>query len=409
MGFGVITATKRCNRDTPGPVGSAGGGKPAEMDRVKVGPDLAQREIADVGERLQLLTEAVRDYAIFLLDADGTVASWNPGAARLHGYRGEEIIGYSFAHFYPPEEVADGGPDRDLGEAIRLGSATCEGWRIRKDGSRFWAHIVLTALRGEDGSLRGFAKVTRDDTEGRASRQRAAALQETVAALLAGQAADDVLALLTRHARHLCGAVRTWLSVVGDDDDTLRTAAADGLEIGPGAGETFPAVGTVAAQVMRSRQPQLVADVATASSVGHRLTGLGQALAVPLLAGDHVLGVLVAAAETTGPAFRPIDLDMLAVFAAQAAVVIEYDRTQQTLRSHLLDQDRARIATDLQHGAIQRLFKAGLALESISQHTIEPALRQAIADVIEQLDATIRDLRAAVFELGHDEDPSSTR
>jgi PAS domain S-box-containing protein len=118
----------------------------------------------------RLLVEQVRDYAIFLLDPAGYVVTWNTGAASLKGYRADEIIGQHFSRFYPPEDIAAGKTERELAIAVSEGRVEDEGWRIRKDGSRFWANVVITALRNESGTLLGFAKVTRDLTE----RQRAA-------------------------------------------------------------------------------------------------------------------------------------------------------------------------------------------------------------------------------------------
>jgi PAS domain S-box-containing protein len=116
-------------------------------------------------ERYRLLVESIQDYAIFLLDPAGNVASWNAGAKRFKGYNKEEIIGKHFSVFYPQEDVLRGKPQRVLNEAKKFGRVEDEGWRIRKDGTRFWADVVVTALYEEDGTLRGFAKVTRDLTE----------------------------------------------------------------------------------------------------------------------------------------------------------------------------------------------------------------------------------------------------
>jgi PAS domain S-box-containing protein len=107
----------------------------------------------------------VVDYAIFMLDPEGRVATWNEGAHRLKQYAEAEIVGRHFSVFYPPEAVAAGRPALLLGIAERAGRVEDEGWRVRKDGTRFWADVVITALRGEDGALWGFAKVTRDLTE----------------------------------------------------------------------------------------------------------------------------------------------------------------------------------------------------------------------------------------------------
>ena len=127
----------------------------------------AEAELRRTEQRLRLLVEAVRDYAIFMLDPEGYVASWNSGAQRSKGYMAEEIIGQHFRVFYPPEKQAEKHPEHELEIARSEGSYEEEGWRIRKDGSRFWAHVTITAVRDEEGVLVGFAKVTRDSTERR--------------------------------------------------------------------------------------------------------------------------------------------------------------------------------------------------------------------------------------------------
>ena len=126
-------------------------------------------------ERFRLLVEGVRDYAIFMLDPDGRVASWNVGAELLKGYREDEIIGKPYAIFFTPDDAVRGVPDAILREARETGHAIVEGWRRRKDGSTFWASAVLTALR-EDGEVRGYAKVTRDLSDRRRQDEAIAAL-----------------------------------------------------------------------------------------------------------------------------------------------------------------------------------------------------------------------------------------
>ncbi len=108
---------------------------------------------------------AVKDYAIFMLDPRGRVSSWNAGAERIKGYRSDEIVGEHFSRFYTQEDIELGKPDSELKVAASEGRLDDEGWRVRKDGSRFWANVVITAIRGENGELLGFSKVTRDSTE----------------------------------------------------------------------------------------------------------------------------------------------------------------------------------------------------------------------------------------------------
>jgi len=128
-------------------------------------------ELRATEERFRLLVEGSKDYAIFMLDPTGRIASWNPGAERIKGYRADEIIGQHFSRFYPPEDLQSGKPERELRIAAAEGKYEEEGWRLRKDGSRFWASVLITALRDEAGDLRGFSKITRDRTENKRAEE----------------------------------------------------------------------------------------------------------------------------------------------------------------------------------------------------------------------------------------------
>jgi|SRR5690349_12109739 PAS domain S-box-containing protein len=122
----------------------------------------APHQASNTEHQLQLLVESVRDYAIFLLDPEGRVITWNQGAQRIKGYTFDEIRGRHFSAFYPREDIESGKPDYELKVAAQDGRFEDEGWRIRKDGSRFWANVVITALKDASGVLLGFGKVTRD-------------------------------------------------------------------------------------------------------------------------------------------------------------------------------------------------------------------------------------------------------
>jgi PAS domain S-box-containing protein len=134
--------------------------------------DITEQQVAQAALRraevpFRLLVEAVQDYAIFMLDPDGHISSWNAGAERIKGYTADEIIGQHFRVFYPPDKQESGHPEFELEEALREGTYEEEGWRIRRDGTRFWASVTITAVHDPDGALVGYAKVTRDTTERR--------------------------------------------------------------------------------------------------------------------------------------------------------------------------------------------------------------------------------------------------
>lgn len=170
----------------------------------------ARARLEDSEERFRLLVESVRDYAIFMLDPTGHVVTWNLGAERLKGFRADEIIGKHFSIFYPRDDIEAKKPDMELEVASRIGRFEDEGWRIRKDGTRFWANVVITALWDRMGRLRGFAKVTRDFTERREA--------EDTARRLAAETAQ-------RRAAEEAVAIRDeFLSIAGHELKTPLTA-----------------------------------------------------------------------------------------------------------------------------------------------------------------------------------------
>ena len=141
-------------------------------------------------ERFRLLVEGVKDYAIFMLDTEGYVTTWNEGAERIKGYEAEEIIGEHFSAFYTDEDVERGHPEEELRVAADEGRYEEEGLRVRKDGSTFWANVLITALRDEEGELRGFAKVTRDISARKEAEERERLLAQERAAR---ERATDIL------------------------------------------------------------------------------------------------------------------------------------------------------------------------------------------------------------------------
>src|SRR6195952_13945 len=157
-----------------------------------------------IEHRLQLLIEAVTDYGIFMLDPEGHIMSWNSGAQKLKGWRRDEILGQHFSIFYPPDAVASGWPQEELRLARARGRFEDEGWRVRKDGTRFWANVVITALYGPMGELSGFAKITRDLTERRLHEEELRVSEERFR-LLVDSVRDYAISMLDPQ-----GIVQSW-------------------------------------------------------------------------------------------------------------------------------------------------------------------------------------------------------
>lgn len=218
----------------------------------KVTRDLTRRREADEELRqseevFRLLVSSVKEYAIFLLDPDGRISTWNAGAQRIKGYTQDEIIGKHFSVFYSDEDIENRKPERELEAAKRDGSVEDEGWRIRKDGTRFWANVVITAVYDRTNRLRGFAKVTRDMTERRhaediqralfeqrearmiAEEERRRAEQSWLAAQEANRAKDQFLMTLSHELRTPMTSILGWsrlLTTMSPHDPAFRDAIA---------------------------------------------------------------------------------------------------------------------------------------------------------------------------------------
>ena len=197
-------------------------------------PGARSKALLDTGMRFRLLVDSVIDYAIFMLDTEGRVVTWNAGAERIKGYRAEEIRGRHYSCFYPEEALRAGTPAHLLQVAAAEGRCEDEGWRLRKDGSRFWANVVITAVRDGAGRLLGFSKVTRDLTERRRTQEaldeKTRALEEKTRALEEAQEAlvrRERLAILGQLAGGLGHEIRNPLGVVKNSVYYLRMVLPD--------------------------------------------------------------------------------------------------------------------------------------------------------------------------------------
>lgn len=312
--------------------------------------DTAQRSLHEVDERFRLLVESVKDYAIFILDRKGLVSTWNTGAARIKGYSADEIIGTHFSRFYPDDAVSAGKCDRDLEIAAATGRTESEGWRVRKDGSRFWANAVLTCLRDATGEVIGFAKVTRDLTERRAAEDARVHLAQTTAAREAAERAVEQLAQLQSLAGVLADAntpEELTRIVVDKTAAALRAAAASfvlfngkELEIAAATGLTpavaqayrafSPDLAVPSASAFRARRAQWVESPEDFARHYPDSPDLGPpgaaACALPLEIGKRVAGV-IAFRFSEPRTFSPAERAFMETFAEQVAQALERTET----------------------------------------------------------------------------------
>src|SRR5882762_7684448 len=261
----------------------------------------AEEALRESEEGFRPLVNGVRDYAIFRLDPLGQVVTWNPAASRIKGYLKEKIIGKHFTVFYPPEDIASGKPEEALRIAAQEGRYEEEGWRIRKDGSRFLAHVIITALRDEPGHLRGFAKVTGDITERRAvekARQdfffndkattEITLLSQLGALLHACLTTDEAFKVFGQFAPRLFPTESGALYILSPSRNTLESASAWGDF--PAGEQVFPPDDCWA---IRSGRMHYVDEPSSAILCPHLSAWSAIAhLCVPMTAQGDILGIL---------------------------------------------------------------------------------------------------------------------
>jgi len=324
-----------------------------------VARDLTERRrteevLRDREERLRLLLESVQDHGMFMISTEGHVEGWNPGAERLKGYQAQEIIGAPFTRFFLPEDVARGTPDRLRERAATEGRADYEGWLVRKGGARFWASIVLSAVRDEEGNLRGFSNVSSDLTN-RMRVERAQAFLSEAGAALAGSlehqtTLDKVVRLATPRLSEWCvvhmlegGVLRPI--VVTHADPRLEQAARSALRSVP----LEPAQAHAAAFVVRTGQSELCADASEAPWVAEALgvdppealndLRVRSFLCVPLTARGKTFGAITLLSAAPRQPYDLGDLMLAEELARRAALALDNARLYREAQDVARAQD----------------------------------------------------------------------
>ena len=277
-------------------------------------------------QRFRLLVEGVRDYAIYMLDTDGNIVSWNSGAERIKGYRAEEIIGKHFSTFYTQEDIDCNKPAHELAVAAQENRFEDEGWRIRKDGSRLWANVIITPLRGEDGKLLGFSKITRDLTDRR--RAEESLLLELSSIVVASMDIRKMLTAIASSISHLLPNDYATIALYDGNADRLRVQELPSQENQvPPREFTLPLAGSPAGWCFQNREvlflDQLDKSQFAPGSMDHLVrAGVKSGCWLPLNSHGNIIGTLLIGSRREA-AITTADTAMLMQMARQIAAAID--------------------------------------------------------------------------------------
>ena len=286
----------------------------------------AQEALRQNDLRFRSIVETIDDYAIYLLDRDGHVATWNPGAEHIKGYKADEVVGLHFSRFFTQEDIDHGHPAKLLSQAAAKGRLEDEGWRLRKDGSRFWANSVLTAIRDGTGAVTGFAKITRDVTDRKQAQE--SMISELSSLLLANVDIRKLLGAFSATMRQLVPHDAATLALFEEATGKLRVQfleVSDQAENHRGEVRLDPDA-SPSGRAFRTRQPLILNKIDrwlfAPESLRH-LTAMGMqsGIWVPLIHRERTLGTIAVASRREN-AFTQHDADMLSQIAGQVAMAV---------------------------------------------------------------------------------------
>ena len=329
--------------------------------RKRTGESLRRSE-----ERFRMLVEGVQDYAIFILDPEGRVVTWNEGAQRIKGYRAEEILGQQFSRFYEQEDIERGKPGQELREAEAKGRSTVEGWRVRKDGSRYWAEVMTTPIREREGKLIGFAKIIRDLTERKRferdlqhERDRLRLLLDLNNRIASNLDLHQLFQALLAELKQIMECEFVGLALPESKGEQLRVDVLECFEPRGSIreGMLIPVQGSPAGQAFRTGKAVVISGVgrrvnepdlyAGAKSEPYERTvaaeGLKTSCYLPLTQRDHALGTLHLAWRGERPVGQE-DVDFLRQIASQISIAVD-----NALNYRQVTKSRGRLAAEKQY------------------------------------------------------------
>src|SRR6266568_421419 len=374
----------------------------AQEHSARLAAETAERKLRESESRFRAVLDQVEDYAIFILDPEGCVASWSSGARLLKGWSQEEILGKSFALLYPPEEAARGLPGAELERAARDGHVENEGWRIRKDGSRFLANVVTTALRGEQGELIGFVKVTRDITKRRRSEQNveflSRATQELALSLDSKATLERLVHIVVPEVADWCGVDveggggSTGALVTSTHGDPRAEQALQESRLRFPLDERWP---SEIVERLRRGEPVFLPQVgeaelsAVARSAEHlellRTVGVHSLIVVPLRSRGVAYGSVTLAMTGSMRRFDNTDLDLVVELARRSELAIDnarlFEETQRAVR--IREDVLAMVSHDLRTPLSAIRLAASLAARRVAEGA-------QLSGVLQQLEAIRR-------------------